>query len=214
MKAKVTEQQVLDALKQCMDPEIPLSVVDLGLIYGIDIDEENNIKIRMTMTTPGCPLRNTLVRDVKRALNKVEDIKDVSVEIVWDPPWTPERMSPEARAKVFGARSAQVHTAPPSPTGYGARSLRFTIDLERSKPLKHGQFVRQEDGSLVLVNDLGQGFMVNDALLEFWNMCDGSKSINEIIDEFSMKLRLPRIELEGQVVNLVQQMLEAGLLKV
>ncbi|MEM2923772.1 MAG: PqqD family peptide modification chaperone [Candidatus Nitrosocaldus sp.] len=214
MKAKVTEQQVLDALKQCMDPEIPLSVVDLGLIYGIDIDEENNIKIRMTMTTPGCPLHNTLVRDVKRALNKVEGIKDVSVEIVWDPPWTPERMSPEAREKVFGARSAHMQTAPPSSTGYGARSLRFTIDLEKSRPLKQGQFMRQEDGSLVLVNDLGQGFMVNDALLEFWNMCDGSKSINEIIDEFSMKLRLPRIELEGQVVNLVQQMLEARLLKV
>ncbi|MCS6767928.1 MAG: PqqD family peptide modification chaperone [Candidatus Nitrosocaldus sp.] len=209
MKAKVSEQQVLDALKQCMDPEIPLSVVDLGLIYGIDIDEENNIKIKMTMTTPGCPLHNTLVRDVKRALNKVEGIKDVSVEIVWDPPWTPERMSPEAREKVFGARSARAPSA-----GYGSRSLRFTIDLERSRPLKQGQFVRQEDGSLVLVNDLGQGFMVNDALLEFWGMCDGSKSINEIIDEFSLKMRLPRIELEGQVVNLVQQMLDARLLKV
>ena len=210
---KVSEQQVLEALKQCMDPEIPLSVVDLGLIYGIDVDEENNIKIRMTMTTPGCPLHNTLVRDVKRALNKVEGVKDVSVEIVWDPPWTPERMSPEAREKVFGARSATMHTTQPS-AGYGVRGLRFTIDIEKSRPLRQGQFIKQEDGSLVLVNDIGQGFMVNEALLEFWNMCDGSKSINEIIDEFSMKLRLPRIELEGQVVNLVQQMLDARLLKV
>ncbi|MFN4337054.1 MAG: PqqD family peptide modification chaperone [Candidatus Nitrosocaldus sp.] len=212
---KISEQQVLEALKQCMDPEIPLSVVDLGLIYGIDVDEENNIKIKMTMTTPGCPLHNTLVRDVKRALNKVEGVNDVSVEIVWDPPWTPERMSPEAREKVFGTRSASMHTYPSGTSpGYGVRGLRFTIDLEKSRPLRQGEFIKQEDGSLVLVNDVGQGFMVNEALLEFWNMCDGSKSINEIIDEFSIKLRLPRIELEGQVVNLVQQMLEARLLKV
>ncbi len=194
--AKVTEQKVLNALKQCMDPEIPLSIVDLGLIYGIDIDDSNNVNIRMTMTTPGCPLHNTLVRDVKNALSKVEGIGNVNVEIVWDPPWSPERMSPEAKAMI-----------------YGSRSLRFTIDLEHSKPLKQGRFERQNDG-LVLINEQGQGFMVNQALLDFWKMCDGSKSINQIIDEFSARLKIPRVEVEREVVTLVQQMLEAGLLKV
>ena len=197
---KVSEQKVLSALKQCMDPEIPLSVVDLGLIYGIDIDDKNNVNIRMTMTTPGCPLHNTLVRDVKNALSKVEEIGDINVEIVWDPPWTPERMSPEAKAMIYGAGRRE--------------SLRFTIDFEKSRPLKQGTFSRQEDGSLILMNEQGQGFMVNDALVEFWNMCDGSRSINEIIDEFSSRLKVPRIDIEREVVALVQQMIEARLLKV
>jgi len=197
---KVSEQKVLSALKQCMDPEIPLSIVDLGLIYGIDIDDKNNVNIRMTMTTPGCPLHNTLVRDVKNALSKVEEIGDINVEIVWDPPWTPERMSPEAKAMIYGAGRRE--------------SLRFTIDFEKSRPLKQGTFSRQEDGSLILMNEQGQGFMVNDALVEFWNMCDGSRSINEIIDEFSSRLKVPRIDIEREVVALVQQMIEARLLKV
>ena len=197
---KVSEQKVLSALKQCMDPEIPLSIVDLGLIYGIDIDDKNNVNIRMTMTTPGCPLHNTLVRDVKNALSKVEEIGDINVEIVWDPPWTPERMSPEAKAMIYGAGRRE--------------SLRFTIDFEKSRPLKQGIFSRQEDGSLVLMNEQGQGFMVNDALVEFWNMCDGSRSINEMIDEFSSRLKVPRIDIEREVVTLVEQMIEARLLKV
>jgi metal-sulfur cluster biosynthetic enzyme len=197
---KVSEQRVLSALKQCMDPEIPLSVVDLGLIYGIDIDDNNNVNIRMTMTTPGCPLHNTLVRDVKNALSKVEDIGDINVEIVWDPPWTPERMSPEAKAMIYGAGRRE--------------SLRFTIDFEKSRPLKQGTLSRQEDGSLILMNEQGQGFMVNDALVEFWNMCDGSRSINEMIDEFSSRLKVPRIDIEREIVTLVQQMIEARLLKV
>jgi metal-sulfur cluster biosynthetic enzyme len=197
---KVSEQRVLSALKQCMDPEIPLSVVDLGLIYGIDIDDNNNVNIRMTMTTPGCPLHNTLVRDVKNALSKVEDIGDINVEIVWDPPWTPERMSPEAKATIYGAGRRE--------------SLRFTIDFEKSRPLKQGTLSRQEDGSLILMNEQGQGFMVNDALVEFWNMCDGSRSINEMIDEFSSRLKVPRIDIEREIVTLVQQMIEARLLKV
>ncbi len=197
---KVSEQKVLSALKQCMDPEIPLSVVDLGLIYGIDIDDNNNVNIRMTMTTPGCPLHNTLVRDVKNALSKVEEIGDINVEIVWDPPWTPERMSPEAKAMIYGAGRRE--------------SLRFTIDFEKSRPLKQGTLSRQEDGSLILMNEQGQGFMVNDALVEFWNMCDGSRSINEMIDEFSSRLKVPRIDIEREVVALVQQMIEARLLKV
>ncbi len=197
---KVSEQKVLSALKQCMDPEIPLSVVDLGLIYGIDIDDNNNVNIRMTMTTPGCPLHNTLVRDVKNALSKVEEIGDINVEIVWDPPWTPERMSAEAKTMIYGAGRRE--------------SLRFAIDFEKSRPLKQGTLSRQEDGSLILMNEQGQGFMVNDALVEFWNMCDGSRSINEMIDEFSSRLKVPRIDIEREVVTLVQQMIEARLLKV
>ncbi|MEM2759463.1 MAG: PqqD family peptide modification chaperone [Nitrososphaerales archaeon] len=195
MVQKVTEQIVIDALKQCMDPEVPLSVVDLGLIYGVDINN-NDVNIKMTMTTRGCPLHDTLVKDVKKYLSKVDGIGNINVEIVWDPPWSPDRMSPQAREKI-----------------YGKKSLRFSIDLERSKLMKCGSIIQQQDGSLALLNDQNQGFMVNDALIEFWKMCDGTKTINQLIDVFSSKFNLPRSDVEKEVVELVQQMLEANLLK-
>lgn len=186
---------MIDALKQCMDPEVPLSVVDLGLIYGVDINN-NDVNIKMTMTTRGCPLHDTLVKDVKKYLSKVDGIGNINVEIVWDPPWSPDRMSPQAREKI-----------------YGKKSLRFSIDLERSKLMKCGSIIQQQDGSLALLNDQNQGFMVNDALIEFWKMCDGTKTINQLIDVFSSKFNLPRSDVEKEVVELVQQMLEANLLK-
>ncbi|GIU72621.1 MAG: hypothetical protein KatS3mg003_2332 [Candidatus Nitrosocaldaceae archaeon] len=196
MSTQVTEEQIRNALKKCMDPEIPLSVVDLGLIYGIDINENNDVNIKMTMTTKGCPLHDTLVRDVKNALKDIKGLGNVNVEIVWDPPWTPERMSEEAKEKI-----------------YGQKSLRFSIDLDKAKPIKQGKLVKQEDGSLALYNDANQGFMINDALAAFWNSCDGTKTLNELIDEFATKLKLPRSDIEKEVVDLVQQLIEANLLK-
>lgn len=196
MAQKVTEELVKDALKQCMDPEVPLSVVDLGLIYGIDINDKNDVNIKMTMTTRGCPLHDTLVNDVKRYLGKVDGIGDINVEIVWDPPWTPERMSPEAKEKI-----------------YGKKSLRFSIDLEKGKPIKIGKVIQQQDGSLALLNEQNQGFMVNDQLIEFWKMCDGTNTITELVDTFANRLNMQRVDVEKEVVELVQQMLEAKLLK-
>src|SRR5574342_1225915 len=96
----VTTQQILDSLKQCMDPEIPINVVDMGLIYGVEVDANNKVDIRMTMTTRGCPLHDTLVSDVKRYVNKVPGVNSVNVEIVWEPEWTPEKMS-EAGKKLI-----------------------------------------------------------------------------------------------------------------
>jgi metal-sulfur cluster biosynthetic enzyme len=187
---------VISALKQCMDPEVPLSVVDLGLIYGVAINDKNDVNIKMTMTTPGCPLHDTLVGDVKKYLGKVNGIGNIDVQIVWDPPWSPERMSPEAKEKI-----------------YGKKSLRFTVDLEKSRFKKQGNVIQQQDGSLALINDQNQGFMVNDALIEFWKTCDGTKTLNELIDNFTTKLKMPRTDVEKEVVELVQQMLEANLLK-
>lgn len=194
---QVTKEQVMEALKKCIDPEIPLSIVDLGLIYNIDINENNDVNIKMTMTTRGCPLQNTLINDVKKALRSIEGLGKVNVEIVWDPPWTPDRMSDYAKEMI-----------------YGRKSLRFTIDLDKARPLKQGRLVKGEDGSLILYNDYNQGFMVNDNLAEFWNSCDGTKLLNELIDEFATKLRLPRIDIEREVTELVQQLIEAKLLKV
>ncbi|MDE1841937.1 MAG: DUF59 domain-containing protein, partial [Thaumarchaeota archaeon] len=95
--APVTAQQVLESLKQCMDPEIPINVVDMGLIYGVNVSDDNKVDVKMTMTTRGCPLHDTLVNDVKRYVNKVSGVSSVNVEIVWDPPWTPEKMSEEGK---------------------------------------------------------------------------------------------------------------------
>lgn len=194
--AQVTEDMVRSALKQCMDPEVPLSVVDLGLIYGIAVSEKNDVNIKMTMTTQGCPLHDTLVKDVKKYLGKVDGVGNISVDIVWDPPWTPDRMSPEAKEKI-----------------YGGKSLRFTIDLEKSKLLKQGNVIQQQDGSLALVNDKNQGFMVNDALIEFWKSCDGTRTLTQLIDVFTAQLKMARADVEKEVVELVQQMLEANLMK-
>lgn len=197
MSSAVTEEQVYSALKKCMDPEIPVNVVDLGLIYGVKVDQGKDVDIRMTMTTRGCPLHDTLVSDVKRYVGKIPGIGNIGVEIVWDPPWTLEKMNPTVRDQL----------------GFGKPKLRFQIDYEKSMPQKSGQSTKQEDGSLILVNEKGQGFMVNDAIINFWTTCDGTKTVNQLTDQFSAKLGMPRQQVEQEVVQLVQQLLEAELLK-
>lgn len=92
----ITEDKVRGALKKVLDPELGVNVVDLGLIYGIDIDG-NNVKVTMTLTTEGCPLHDSIARGVQGALSKLEGIGEVEVDLVWDPPWTPDLMSDEAR---------------------------------------------------------------------------------------------------------------------
>jgi len=194
---QVTKEQVFSELRKCMDPEVPVNVVDLGLIYGVNVSDKNNVDIKMTMTTRGCPLHDTLVSDVKRNLNKLEGIGSINVEIVWDPPWSIEKMNPAVREKL----------------GYGKPSLRFQIDYNTYMPSKNGKILNQEDGSLSLVNEKGQGFMVNDNIVDFWQNCDGNKTINQLADNFSAKLNLPRQQIEQEVVQLIQQLLEAELLK-
>jgi len=196
MPEKVTQEQVYSALKKCMDPEIPVNVVDLGLIYGIKVNEENNVDIEMTMTTRGCPLHDTLVSDVKRYVGKIKGVSGVNVSIVWDPPWSVEKMEPSIREQL----------------GFGKPKLRFQVDYEKFRPLSKGKLVTEKDGSLILKNDKDGGFMVNQAILDFWNSCDGTKTITQLTDQFSSKLGLPRQQVEQEVVQLVQQLLESELL--
>ena len=96
--SKVSGDQIRASLTQCMDPEILISIVDLGLIYGIDISEKNDVNIKMTMTTKGCPLHDTMVDDVKRYTRKVSGVNNVNVDIVWDPPWSMDKISDEAKS--------------------------------------------------------------------------------------------------------------------
>lgn len=96
----VSKDDVVAVLKKCYDPEIPINIYDLGLVYNIDIAEER-IGIRMTLTAPGCPASGYISHDVKRKLESLPGIKEAEIQIVWDPPWTPDRMSETAK-KQFG----------------------------------------------------------------------------------------------------------------
>lgn len=94
------EEDVLGQLKEVMDPELNVNIVDLGLIYEVDVDEENNVDILMTLTTPGCPLHGVFDELVKKELRKLDKVEDIEVELTFEPRWSPEEMSDEARDKM------------------------------------------------------------------------------------------------------------------
>lgn len=92
--------RVLDALKTVYDPEIPVNIVELGLIYDLDIAVGGKVKIEMTLTAPGCPVAGTMPGQVADAARGVDGVTDVEVELVWSPPWSPELMTEEARLEL------------------------------------------------------------------------------------------------------------------
>ena len=98
----VTEAEVLEALTNCIDPEISVNLVDLGLIYDVQI-EEKNVNIKLTLTTRGCPMHSSISNDVKSKLLALPEVENAQVDVVWDPPWNPSMMSESARQKLeFG----------------------------------------------------------------------------------------------------------------
>jgi FeS assembly SUF system protein len=94
------EAQVVSALRGVFDPEIPVNIYDLGLIYAISIDDDRRVRIKMTLTAPACPVAGSMPGAVERAVMRVPEIESAEVELVWDPPWTQERMSDEARLEL------------------------------------------------------------------------------------------------------------------
>lgn len=196
----VTPDTIKTSLKQCMDPEVPLNIVEMGLIYGIDVNPTNDVSIKMTMTTQGCPLHETLVQDVTRYAKKVPGVNSVNVEIVWDPPWTMDKMSEEAKIKIKNMGSGMTTPAP--------------VNYETAMPQGVGKLVKQDDGSMVLANEHEQGFMVNQAIIDFWKSCDGKKKITELVDVFAKQTGLQRGQVEKEVLQLVQQLRDGGLLAI
>ncbi len=93
---KVTEEKILEVLSEVYDPEIPIDIVNLGLIYGIGI-EEGKVLISMTMTAPGCPASAQIAGESKLAVEEIPGVDSVDIDIVWDPPWDPSKMSEEAQ---------------------------------------------------------------------------------------------------------------------
>jgi metal-sulfur cluster biosynthetic enzyme len=92
----VAEETVLENLKQIIDPEVGINIVDMGLIYGVDIKEET-VGITMTLTSPGCPAGGQLVNGTQNVTQQLEGVDEVNIDVVWTPPWTPEMMTDDAR---------------------------------------------------------------------------------------------------------------------
>jgi len=97
---KITKEKVMEALGQVYDLEIGFDIVSLGLIYGVEV-EDSNVKVKMTMTTPMCPLAGLMLEDARRKVSEIEGINDVKMELTFDPPWTPEMASDDVR-KILG----------------------------------------------------------------------------------------------------------------
>lgn len=95
---QINREEVMDALRECYDPEIPVNIVDLGLVYGIDINEEtSNVQVTMTLTAMGCPMAGDVISEVEMRVGEVENVKGCKVEMTFDPPWSPDRMTEDAR---------------------------------------------------------------------------------------------------------------------
>ncbi len=99
-KNQLTETDVIAALKTVYDPEIPVNIHDLGLIYNITIDTDHNVHIQMTLTSPGCPVAQTFPGTVEQTINNIAAVNDCVVELVWDPPWSKDLMSEAARLEL------------------------------------------------------------------------------------------------------------------
>ena len=94
------KEQVIASLKTIFDPEIPVNIFDLGLIYDVSIDDNQQVHIQMTLTSPGCPVAQTFPGTVEQTINQIPDVMDCTVELVWEPTWTQERMSEVARLEL------------------------------------------------------------------------------------------------------------------
>ena len=98
---QLTKEDILNALSEVYDPEIPINIVDMGLIYKVDIDSDNNVEIDMTMTTRGCPMHSMMTFQAQKRLEQIKGIGKVKVNLVWNPPWTPEMISPKIKEKIL-----------------------------------------------------------------------------------------------------------------
>ena len=96
----ILKDKVIKEIKKIYDPEIPVNIYELGLIYDINIDNENNVKINMTLTSPNCPVAESLPNQVKNSVKEIKDVKNVDLNLVWEPPWDKSMMSESAKLEL------------------------------------------------------------------------------------------------------------------
>jgi len=94
------KSKVIEVVKKIYDPEIPVNIYELGLIYKIDVDEKNKVNVDMTLTSPNCPVAESLPNEVKENIKKVEGVSDVNLNLVWEPPWDKDKMSEAAKLEL------------------------------------------------------------------------------------------------------------------
>lgn len=94
------ELEIIDALQTCYDPEIPVNIYQLGLIYGIEISDTSDVQIKMTLTAPNCPVAASLPLEVESKIRSISGVKSAQVDVVWDPPWNPGKMSETAKLEL------------------------------------------------------------------------------------------------------------------
>ena len=195
MAESLTVDGVMNALRNCYDPEIPVNIVDLGLVYGVAIDS-NNVKVRMTLTTMGCPAHAYLMHEVQTQIEKIPGVKKAEVEIVWDPPWTPDKMSPEAKKRLESAQEP------------------VTIEFNPAtfKPKKKGHIAKNPDGKIVLINESNARYLGSDDIANLWERSTGEKTIEEIIVGIATEKRLEPTEIRVQILEVVTQLITIGLL--
>jgi FeS assembly SUF system protein len=100
VERKVIEAQIVEELHGCFDPEIPVNIYELGLVYGVDVAEDGSVQIRMTLTSPHCPAAQSLPPDVAARAKKVKGVTNVAVDVVWEPPWNPGMMTEAAKLQL------------------------------------------------------------------------------------------------------------------
>jgi FeS assembly SUF system protein len=100
MEAIALQDKVIETLRACYDPEIPVNIYELGLIYEVKVELSAEVYVKMTLTAPSCPVAGTLPGEVEERIRRLPGVKDVKVEVVWDPPWDPSKMSEAARLQL------------------------------------------------------------------------------------------------------------------
>ena len=195
MAETLTADSVMNALRNCYDPEIPVNIVDLGLIYGVAI-EEDNVKVQMTLTTMGCPAHAYLMHQVQTEIEKIPGVKKAEVEIVWEPPWTPDKMNPEARKRLESGREE------------------ITVEFNPAsfRPKKKGHIAKSPDGKVVLINETNARYLGSDDIANLWEKSSGEKTLDEIIVEIANEKKLAPTEIRIQVLESATQLITIGLL--
>lgn len=186
---------VMDALRNCYDPEIPVNIVDLGLVYGVTIDN-HNVKVRMTLTAIGCPASAYLSHQVKEVIERIPGVVSAEVDIVWDPPWTPDKMSTAARERLHSSE--------------GPVNIEF--DPASFKPRKRGHIAKNPDGTIVLINESNSRYLGNEDIANLWEKSNGDKTVDELTGEAASEKGLSPSEIRMQILEIVTQLVAIGLL--
>ncbi len=197
MSKVVTVDRIIEALRGCYDPEIPVNIVDLGLVYNVSLTD-GKVHVKMTLTAPGCPAQTYLSAQVKGEIERLPGVKSAEVEVVWDPPWTPDRMSEEARNHLQSRREEPA-------------SMDF--DPAVFKPRKKGHLVRNPDGTMILINEANSRYMVNQDIANLWEKSHGEKTVDELVGLAAMELQLSPVEVRPQVVEWYRSLVSSGLVE-